>query len=93
MYCRHCGEKVRFDVSRCPHCGRDIEVSFDSDEVRGLDATAKASWILYSFFLPLLGLLAGGFYLNYSQRKAKTFGLVLLGLSVMFWVIRSILRF
>ncbi len=94
MYCRHCGEKVRLDVSRCPYCGRDIEESFNFDGVCGLDSTTKASWILYSFFLPLLGLLAGGFYLKYSQRKAKRFGILLLILSVIFWFVRSsVLKF
>lgn len=66
--CAGCGCSIAWDVTECPHCGRDCRfVSHQITRSVRMGTGMKVLLFLASFFIPILGLIAGAYL--YAYRK------------------------
>lgn len=70
-YCKYCGYELKDDARNCPNCGRDVfNNSINTTTVyyvNKINGYAIAGFI-FSFFIPLLGLIFGVIGLSKSKE-------------------------
>lgn len=106
IFCPFCGEKLVDEAKFCKNCGKNIEDyrKHEDDSTNAYDyqppvaenshTLAAVLGFICSVFVPLLGLIFGIYmYTRKDSSKAKTYGILMIAISLLVWIISAIVSF
>lgn len=82
VVCPHCGQTTPMGSTNCEKCGSSLENN----------TVAVMVGYVVSFLLPIIGLIPAIYLLTRDNGKAKTQGVLLIGLIVVFIILNLIFR-
>lgn len=82
VFCRGCGKEIHESATTCPQCGAQQEKQSEAAQVAGKPWGTVRMMIYgaFSFFAPLIGLIAG--IIGLTKAHTRKQGWILLGLAV-----------
>lgn len=102
-FCPFCGEKLVDEAKFCKNCGKDVSsyTNIDGNQTyRGgygapvaenSHTLAAVLGFITAIFIPIIGLIFGIYLITRNDSsKAKTYGIVIIVLSVVVWFISFI---
>ena len=103
-FCPFCGEELVNEAKFCKNCGKDISsyTNIGNGQSAGGSYTPQVSenshtlalvlGILSAIFIPIIGLIFGIYLVTRKDNpNAKTYGIVVIALSVVVWFISFII--
>ena len=82
VVCSHCGQTTSMGLTHCEKCGSSLEDN----------TIAVIVGYIVSFILPLIGLIPAIYLLTRESGKAKTQGVFLIGLIIVYIILNLIFR-
>ncbi len=103
IFCPFCGEKLVDNAKFCKNCGKNVENYSTQTNSSTNDYThqppvtenshtfATVLGFICSVFIPLFGLIFGIYmYTRKDNPKAKTYGILMIVISIIVWIISFI---
>ena len=82
IFCPFCGEELVDNAKFCKNCGKNVESYGKSHTL------ATVLGFIFSILIPLIGIIIGIYlYTRKDSPKAKRYGLLVIVLGVVVWII------
>ena len=102
-FCPFCGEKLLDEAKFCKNCGKDVSAysapgtGRNSDRVYSVPTVEKSHTLatvlgfVFAFLIPLIGIIFGIYLATRNDSpKAKRYGIIIIVIAIIVWVISSI---